>query len=58
MEKFSKALAVVLRNPETEQRIKAINAAPMVGGAEDLKRLLKSEMQRAEKIVRDANIQA
>lgn len=57
IEKFSKALAVVLRNPETEQRIKAINAAPMVGGAEDLQRLLKTEMQRAEKIVRDANIQ-
>lgn len=57
IEKFSQALAVVLQDPETEQRIKAINAAPMVGGSEDLRQLLDSEMKRAEKIVRDANIQ-
>ncbi|MBV7482123.1 tripartite tricarboxylate transporter substrate binding protein [Bordetella sp. BOR01] len=57
IERFSQALAVVLEDPETEQKIKAINAAPMVGGTEDLKQLLQSEMQRAEKIVRDANIQ-
>ncbi|MBB5215637.1 Bug family tripartite tricarboxylate transporter substrate binding protein [Parapusillimonas granuli] len=57
IDKFSSALAVVLKDPETEQRIKAINAAPMVGNAEDLRQLLHTEMQRAEKIVRDANIQ-
>ncbi|NYT82871.1 tripartite tricarboxylate transporter substrate binding protein [Alcaligenaceae bacterium] len=57
IDKFSSALAVVLKDPETEQRIKAINAAPMVGNAEDLRQLLHAEMQRAEKIVRDANIQ-
>lgn len=53
---FSSALEVVLSDPETEERIKSINAAPMIGGSEALEELLDSEMKRAEKIVRDANI--
>jgi tripartite-type tricarboxylate transporter receptor subunit TctC len=55
--RLSADIAVVLNQPETAKRIQNAGFDPMVGGPEELAALLKKEMDRAVKVVRDAGIQ-
>jgi tripartite-type tricarboxylate transporter receptor subunit TctC len=55
--RLSGDIAVVLNQPETAKRIQNAGFDPMVGGPEELAALLKKEMDRAVKVVKDAGIQ-
>jgi tripartite-type tricarboxylate transporter receptor subunit TctC len=55
--RLSSDIAVVLKQPDTVQRIQNAGFDPMVGGPDELAALLKSEMERAVKVVKDAGIQ-
>jgi tripartite-type tricarboxylate transporter receptor subunit TctC len=55
--RLSRDIAVVLNQPDTAKRIQNAGFDPMVGGPEELAALLKKEMDRAVKVVRDAGIQ-
>jgi tripartite-type tricarboxylate transporter receptor subunit TctC len=55
--RLSSDIAVVLNQPETVKRIQNAGFDPMVGGPEELAALLKKEMDRAVKVVKDAGIQ-
>ena len=54
--KLGAELAVVLRQPETVARIEGVGFDPMVGGPEVLAELLRTEIARAAKVVREAGI--
>ena len=54
--KLSKEFAIVLKDPETVQKILAAGAEPMIGGPDELAALLKTEMARAGDVVRKAGI--
>ena len=56
VEKLSKEFAIVLRDPETVQKILAAGAEPMIGGPAELAALLKTEMTRAGDVVHKAGI--
>lgn len=55
--RLSGDIAVVLNQPETVKKIQNAGFDPMVGGPEELGALLKKEMERAVKVVKDAGIQ-
>jgi tripartite-type tricarboxylate transporter receptor subunit TctC len=55
--RLSRDIAVVLNQPDTAKRIQNAGFDPMVGGPEELAALLKKEMDRAVKVVKDAGIQ-
>ena len=54
--KIGAELAVVLRQPETAARIEGVGFDPMVGGPDVLADLLRTEIARAAKVVREAGI--
>ena len=54
--KIGAELAVVLRQPETAARIEGVGFDPMVGGPDVLSDLLRTEIARAAKVVREAGI--
>lgn len=56
IERLEKEIEAVLRDPETEAKIREIGAAPMIGGSKQLAELLNSEIERAGKVVQDAGI--
>ena len=56
IDKLSKEFAIVLKDPETVQKILAAGAEPMIGGPQELAALLKTEMARAGDVVRKAGI--
>ncbi len=47
----------MLKDPETDAKIRSIGAAPMIGGPKQLAELLNKEIARAGKVVKDAGIQ-
>ena len=53
---FSNAVAEVLRDPETIKKIQSAGAEPMIGGPTELAALLKSELIKAEDIVKKSGI--
>ncbi|MSQ63052.1 MAG: tripartite tricarboxylate transporter substrate binding protein [Betaproteobacteria bacterium] len=55
--RLSGDLAVVLNQPDTVTRIQNAGFDPMVGGPGELAALLKKEMDRSVKVVKDAGIQ-
>jgi tripartite-type tricarboxylate transporter receptor subunit TctC len=55
-DKLGAELAVVLRQPETAAKIESVGFEPMLGGPDVLAELLKNEIARAAKVVRDAGI--
>lgn len=50
-------IARVLREPETAAKIQGVGFDPMIGGPEDLAALLRGEIDRAAKVVKDAGLQ-
>lgn len=56
VDKLSTEIAAVLRQPETAVKIEGAGFDPMIGGPEVLADLLKSEIARAAKVVKDAGI--
>ncbi|MBK7473921.1 MAG: tripartite tricarboxylate transporter substrate binding protein [Betaproteobacteria bacterium] len=57
IDKLSAEIATVLRQPETAAKIVSVGFDPMIGGPEELAALLKTEIARAAKVVKDAGIQ-
>ena len=57
IEKLSKEIAIVLKDPETVKKVQAAGVEPMIGDAAALKALLNSEITRAGEIVKTAKIQ-
>ena len=55
--RLSADIAVVLNQPETVKKIQNAGFDPMVGGPDELAALLRKEMERAVKVVKDAGIQ-
>jgi len=55
-DKLGAEVAVVLRQPETAARIESVGFEPMIGGPDVLAELLRNEIARAAKVVRDAGI--
>lgn len=55
-QKFSQAVAEVLRDPETISKIQSAGAEPMIGGPSELAALLKNEMLKAGDIVKKSGI--
>jgi tripartite-type tricarboxylate transporter receptor subunit TctC len=53
---FSQAVAEVLRDPDTISKIQSAGAEPMIGGPAELAALLKSELIKAEDIVKRSGI--
>jgi tripartite-type tricarboxylate transporter receptor subunit TctC len=56
VDKLSSEIAAVLRQPETVNKIESAGFDPMIGGPEELAALLKREMARATRVVKDAGI--
>lgn len=56
VDKLSTEIASLLRQPETVSRIESVGMDPMIGGPEELAALLKTEISRAAKVVKDAGI--
>lgn len=56
VDKLSAEIANVLRQPETVSKIENVGFDPMIGGPEELAALLKTEILRAAKVVKDAGI--
>ncbi|MFN0299303.1 MAG: Bug family tripartite tricarboxylate transporter substrate binding protein [Burkholderiales bacterium] len=57
VDKVSAEFAAVLRHPETVAKIESVGFDPMIGGPEELAALLKNEIARVAKIVKDAGLQ-
>ncbi len=57
IEKLSKEIELVLKDPETVKKVQAAGVEPMIGNAVELKRLLSNEIARAGEIVKTAKIQ-
>jgi len=57
IDKLSKEIEFVLKDPETVKKVQAAGVEPMIGGASELKLLLSNEIARAGAIVKTANIQ-
>ena len=55
-DKLGTEVAAVLRQPETAARIESVGFEPMIGGPEVLTELLRNEIARAAKVVKDAGI--
>lgn len=55
--RLAKEIEAVLKDPETDAKIRSIGAAPMIGGPKQLAELLNKEIARAGKVVKDAGIQ-
>lgn len=56
VDKLNTEITNVLRHPETVSRIESVGFDPMIGGPEELAALLKTEISRAAKVVKDAGI--
>jgi len=56
VDKVGAEIANVLRQPETASKIESVGFDPMIGGPEELAALLKTEISRAAKVVKDAGI--
>ena len=56
IDKIGAELAAVLRQPETAARIEGVGFDPMIGGPDVLAELLRTEIARAAKVVREAGI--
>jgi tripartite-type tricarboxylate transporter receptor subunit TctC len=56
VEKLGAEIAAVLRQPETIAKIESVGFDAMVGGPEVLAELLRNEIARAAKVVKDAGI--
>jgi tripartite-type tricarboxylate transporter receptor subunit TctC len=56
VEKLGVEIAAVLRQPETVAKIESVGFDAMVGGPEVLAELLRNEIARAAKVVKDAGI--
>jgi tripartite-type tricarboxylate transporter receptor subunit TctC len=54
--KLDAEIRALLAQPDAIRRIQANGFDPMIGGPADLAALLKAEMARAVKVVRDAGI--
>jgi tripartite-type tricarboxylate transporter receptor subunit TctC len=57
IDRLSREIEIVLKDPETDAKIRSIGAAPMIGGSKQLAELLNQEIARAGKVVKDAGIQ-
>ncbi len=57
IDKLSKEIEFVLKDPETVKKVQAAGVEPMIGNAGALKLLLSHEIARAGDIVKNANIQ-
>ena len=57
VDKLSAEIANVLRQPDTASKIVSVGFEAMIGGPEELAALLKSEISRAAKVVKDAGLQ-
>ena len=57
IDRLSKEFEIVLKDPETDAKIRSIGAAPMIGESKQLADLLNQEIAKAGKIVKDAGIQ-
>ncbi|MFM9886166.1 MAG: Bug family tripartite tricarboxylate transporter substrate binding protein [Burkholderiales bacterium] len=57
VDKLSAEIAAVLRQPEMVAKIESVGFDPMIGGPEELAALLKNEIARAAKVVKDAGLQ-
>lgn len=57
IDRLSKEFEIVLKDPETDAKIRSIGAAPMIGDSKQLADLLNQEIAKAGKIVKDAGIQ-
>lgn len=55
--RLSKEIEIVLKDPETDAKIRSIGAAPMIGDSKQLANLLNQEIAKAGKVVKDAGIQ-
>jgi tripartite-type tricarboxylate transporter receptor subunit TctC len=56
IEKLSKEIEWVLKDPETVKKVQAAGVEPMIGSASALAKLLNNEIARAGDIVKNANI--
>lgn len=56
VDKLGTEITNVLRQPETVSKIESVGFDPMIGGPEELAALLKTEISRAAKVVKDAGI--
>ncbi len=57
IDRFGGELAIVQKEPETVAKIQAAGFDPMIGGSNELAVLLRTEIARAAKVVKDAGIQ-
>ncbi len=57
IDRLSKEFEIVLKDPETDAKIRSIGAAPMIGDSKQLAVLLNQEIAKAGKVVKDAGIQ-
>jgi tripartite-type tricarboxylate transporter receptor subunit TctC len=57
IDRLSKEIELVLKDPETDTKIRSIGAAPMIGDSKQLATLLNQEIAKAGKVVKDAGIQ-
>ena len=57
IDRLSKEFEIVLKDPETDAKIRSIGAAPMIGDSKQLANLLNQEIAKAGKVVKDAGIQ-
>jgi tripartite-type tricarboxylate transporter receptor subunit TctC len=57
IDRLSQEFEIVLKDPETDAKIRSIGAAPMIGDSKQLANLLNQEIAKAGKIVKDAGIQ-
>jgi tripartite-type tricarboxylate transporter receptor subunit TctC len=56
VDKLNTEFAAVLKQPETVHKIESVGFEPMIGGPEELAALLRTEIARAAKVIKDAGI--
>jgi tripartite-type tricarboxylate transporter receptor subunit TctC len=56
VDKLNAEFVAVLKQPETVSKIESVGFEPMIGGPEELATLLRNEIARAVKVIKDAGI--
>jgi len=57
VEKLSAEIQDILKSPDVQKRLQAIEAEPLLGGPAEFGALIKSETARFSKVIKDAKIQ-
>jgi tripartite-type tricarboxylate transporter receptor subunit TctC len=56
IDRISQEIAAVLRTPEVSETLLNLGADPLIGGPQDFAAIIKRDLVRYAKLIKDANI--